>query len=113
MAANWARHGYQLVEKQGGNEVLEQPERAAWQPRSSLMTGMVPSQIPKMRVLASRLRAQAQETTVALYRRKLDFLASELEEAATEAETREAFFCGSSSPASSLHGKRNDRGHGH
>jgi hypothetical protein len=56
------------------------------------MTGMVPSQVPKMRALASRLRAQAQETTVALYRRKLETLASELEEAATEAETREAFF---------------------
>ena len=56
------------------------------------MTGMVPSQVPKMRALASRLRAQALETTVTLYRRKLETLASELEEAATEAETREAFF---------------------
>ena len=45
-----------------------------------------------MRALASRLRAQAQETTVALYRRKLETLASELEEAALEAESREAFF---------------------
>jgi hypothetical protein len=53
---------------------------------------MVPSQVPKMRALASRLRTQAQETTVALYRRKLETLASELEEAAMEAETREAFF---------------------
>jgi hypothetical protein len=56
------------------------------------MTGMVPSQVPKMRALASRLRAQAQETDIGLYRRKLEILASELEEAAQEAETRERFF---------------------
>lgn len=56
------------------------------------MTGMVPSQVPKMRVLASRLRAQARETDIGLYRRKLEILASELEEAAQEAETRERFF---------------------
>jgi hypothetical protein len=55
------------------------------------MTGTVPSEVPKMRALASRLRAQSLETTVALYQRKLETLASELEEAATEAETRAAF----------------------
>jgi hypothetical protein len=56
------------------------------------MTGMVPSQVPKMRALASRLRAQAHETEIGLYQRKLEILASELEEAATEAETRQDFF---------------------
>lgn len=56
------------------------------------MTGMVPSQVPKMRALAARLRAQAHETGICLYRRKLEILASELEEAAQEAESRERFF---------------------
>ena len=56
------------------------------------MTGMVPSQIPKMRALAVRLRAQAHETSIGLYQRKLEILASELEEAAQEAESREGFF---------------------
>jgi hypothetical protein len=56
------------------------------------MTGMIPSQVPKMRALASRLRAQSQETTIGLYQRKLEVLASELEEAALEAESRERFF---------------------
>jgi hypothetical protein len=111
MPANWARHGYQLVEKHRGNEALEQPERADGQPRLSLMTGMVPSQIPKMRVLASRLRAQAQETTVALYQRKLETLASELEEAVTEAEPREAFFRGSGLLANFPRGTKNDPEH--
>lgn len=56
------------------------------------MTGMVPSQIPKMRALASRLRDQAHETGIGIYQRKLEILASELEEAAQEAESRERFF---------------------
>jgi hypothetical protein len=45
-----------------------------------------------MRALAARLRAQAHETGICLYRRKLEILASELEEAAQEAESRERFF---------------------
>ncbi len=56
------------------------------------MTGMMPHQVPKMRALAQRLRGQAAETSIELYRRKLESLASELEEAATEAETRRRFF---------------------
>ena len=43
-----------------------------------------------MRALASRLRAQARESAIALYRRQLEDLASELEEAATEAEPESA-----------------------
>jgi hypothetical protein len=56
------------------------------------MTGMVPFQVPKMRALALRLRGQAHETGIGIYRRKLEILASELEEAAQEAESRERFF---------------------
>lgn len=56
------------------------------------MTGMVPAQAPNMRALARRLRTQAAETGIGLYRRKMEGLASELEEAATEAETRRHFF---------------------
>jgi hypothetical protein len=92
MSANWGRHGYQLVEKQGGNAAPEQPERAGNAERFPFVTGMVPSQVPKMRVLASRLRTQAHETGIGLYQRKLEILASELEEAAQEAESRERFF---------------------
>ena len=56
------------------------------------MTGMVPSKVPDMRLLAQRLRAQAADTRIMLYQRKLDGLASDLEEAALDAETREDFF---------------------
>ena len=56
------------------------------------MTGMVPAHIPQMRALAARLRGQASETRIALYRRKMEGLASELEEAATVAESRQRFF---------------------
>ena len=56
------------------------------------MTGMMPDHIPHMRTLATRLRAQAAETHIALYRRKFELLASELDEAAEEAETRKRFF---------------------
>jgi hypothetical protein len=45
-----------------------------------------------MRALALRLRAQAHETDIGIYQRKLEILASELEEAAQEAESRERFF---------------------
>ena len=50
------------------------------------MTGMVLAQVPKMRALAARLRTQSAETGITLYRRKLEELASELEEAAAEAQ---------------------------
>jgi hypothetical protein len=89
MHANWARHGYQLVEKQRGWGTTGTGDPAG---RFIPMTGMVPSQVPKMRALATRLRAQAHETAIGLYQRKLEILASELEEAAQEAESRAAFF---------------------
>lgn len=52
------------------------------------MTGMVPRRIPEMRALAVRLRAQAADTAVEHYKRKLRALASELDEEAVEAESR-------------------------
>jgi hypothetical protein len=55
------------------------------------MTGMVPTKVPDMRRLAACLRAQAAETNLALYKRKFEGLASELEEAAQESQTRDEF----------------------
>jgi hypothetical protein len=43
-----------------------------------------------MRTLAARLRGQAAETSIELYRRKLEGIASELEEAVLDAESRSA-----------------------
>jgi len=43
-----------------------------------------------MRTLAARLRGHAAETSIELYRRKLDSIASELEEAALDAESGSA-----------------------
>jgi hypothetical protein len=56
------------------------------------MTGMDAAHIPRIRPLAARMREQAGETHIALYRRKFEGLASELEEAAVDAETRQHFF---------------------
>lgn len=53
------------------------------------MMDMVPSRVPRMRALARRLRIQAAETGLPLYRRKMEELASELEVAAAEAERRQ------------------------
>ena len=44
----------------------------------------------KMRSLAAELRGHAAETTLELYRRKFEGIASELEEAALDAESRSA-----------------------
>ena len=45
----------------------------------------------KMRALAAQLRAHAAETSMELFRHKLESAASELEEQAVNAETRAAF----------------------
>ena len=42
----------------------------------------------KLRSLAARMRAHAAETHIELYRRKFEMVASELEEAALDAESR-------------------------
>jgi predicted xylose isomerase-like sugar epimerase len=52
----------------------------------------VSGNIIHMRVLAARLRAQAAETGIEIYRRKFESLASELDEAATDLESRARFF---------------------
>jgi hypothetical protein len=52
---------------------------------------MVPSKVPEMRRLAASLRAQAAQTSLGMYKRKFEGLASELEEAAQESETRDQF----------------------
>jgi hypothetical protein len=51
----------------------------------------VSGNIVRMRVLAARLRAQAAQTDLELYRRKFESLASELEEAAIDLESRARF----------------------
>ena len=51
----------------------------------------VSDNIIRMRVLAARLRAQAAETGLEIYRRKFESLASELDEAATDLESRARF----------------------
>jgi hypothetical protein len=48
-----------------------------------------PENALKLRSMAARLRGHAAETHIELYRRKFEGLASELEEAALDAETRE------------------------
>ncbi|MDB5739730.1 MAG: hypothetical protein JWP16_770 [Alphaproteobacteria bacterium] len=52
---------------------------------------MIPTKVPDMRRLAACLRVQAAETSLALYKRKFEGLASELEEEALESESRDAF----------------------
>ena len=43
----------------------------------------------QLRVIAARMRAHAAETTVDLFRRQFESTAAELEEAATDLESRE------------------------
>jgi len=43
----------------------------------------------KLRMIAARMRGHAAETTVELFRRQFEGTAAELEEAATDLETRE------------------------
>jgi hypothetical protein len=50
----------------------------------------MPDKALEMRTLAARLRAQAAQTGVALFRRKLEGVASELEEAAIDADSRQS-----------------------
>ena len=45
-----------------------------------------PQQVLKMRALAARFRAHAAETSHAMFRRKFEAVAAELEEAASRAE---------------------------
>jgi hypothetical protein len=52
------------------------------------MQALESHKIFEMRALAARLRAQAAETNISLYRRKMESVASELEEAAIDAESR-------------------------
>jgi hypothetical protein len=49
-----------------------------------------PENVLKMRTLAAQLRGHAAETGIELYRRKLEGIASELEEAVIDAESRNA-----------------------
>ncbi|HKQ45921.1 MAG TPA: hypothetical protein VJS47_11065 [Rhizomicrobium sp.] len=48
-------------------------------------------QVSKMRTLAAELRAHAAETSVEIFRRKFEAVASDLEEAALEVETSASF----------------------
>ena len=77
------------------------------------MTGMVPEKIPKMRALAAWLRAKAADTAVGLYRRKLEDLASELEEEADEAESRLKFTAPMGWHPYPVPRSRTGRGYGH
>ena len=48
-------------------------------------------QVLKMRALAARLRIQAAETSLEMFRRKFEAVAAELEECALDAENRAHF----------------------
>jgi len=63
-------------------------ELAAGEKRSRPMIGQAPENARKLRVIAAQFRAHSAETCVELYRRKFEGVASELEEAALDAETR-------------------------
>ena len=52
------------------------------------MIGQEPANALKLHALAARFRAHAAETSIELFRRKFEGTASELEEAALDAETR-------------------------
>jgi hypothetical protein len=56
--------------------------------RSQLMIGQDSGHVLELRSLAARFRTHAAETNIALFRRKFEGTASELEEAALDAETR-------------------------
>jgi len=57
--------------------------------RSQRMIGQGPCNAVELRSLAGRFRELAAETNFRFYRRKLEGVASELEEAALDAETRD------------------------
>jgi hypothetical protein len=52
------------------------------------MRQSAPEPVLKMRALAARLRGHAGETSLGHYRRKFEGIASELEEAAVDVESR-------------------------
>jgi hypothetical protein len=52
------------------------------------MIGHAPENARKLRVIAAQFRAHSNETRLQLFRRKFDGVASELEEAALDVETR-------------------------
>ena len=52
------------------------------------MIGQDTGHVLELRSLAARFRTHAAETSIALFRRKFEGTASELEEAALDAETR-------------------------
>ena len=56
------------------------------------MLNCTPENVLKMRTLAAQLRGHAAETTIELYRRKFEEVASELEEGAVDAESRTSRF---------------------
>jgi hypothetical protein len=76
-----AAHGYQLV-TQPKVELVDDKKR------SQLMIGQATGHVLELRSLAARFRTHAAETHIALFRRKFEGTASELEEAALDAETR-------------------------
>ena len=76
-----AAHGYQLV-AQPVVELVDDEKR------SQLMIGERPDNVLKLRALAARFRAHSDQTCVHLYQRKFEGVASELEEAALDFETR-------------------------
>jgi len=57
--------------------------------RSPLMIGQARCNAPELRSLAAHFREFAAETRIQLFRRKFEGVASELEEAALDAETRD------------------------
>jgi hypothetical protein len=57
----------------------------------TVMGRSAPEPVLKMRALAARLRDHADETSLGLYRRKFESIASELEEAAVDVESRAVF----------------------
>jgi hypothetical protein len=74
-------HGYQSV-AQPEVELVDDEKR------SQLMIGQAPGNALELRSIAARFRALAAETSIELFRRKFEGTASELEEAAVDAETR-------------------------
>jgi leucyl aminopeptidase (aminopeptidase T) len=76
-----ATHGYQIV-AQPGVELVDDEKR------SQRMIGQAPDNALQLRALAARFRAHSAQTCVHLYQRKFEGVASELEEAALDVETR-------------------------
>jgi len=84
MAQGWARDGYQLVEGNPRNGPLLQNVHSG-------MQAFTHQPALKMCALAARLRGHAAETSINHFRHKFEAVASELEEAAVDAESRARF----------------------